>query len=226
VIAEDRAREEALQRYFDRMSDLVLDKNLRESKQDDAKRAMARARTLTVLRSLDGNRKGQVVRFLDEADLIGKPVVVSVAADLLRKSVTVEELGERQVIAPIIDLGTADLSKASLSLAILIGADLSNANLSWAGLSNANLSWAGLSNANLSLAILIGADLSNANLMGANLRLANLYLANLSSADLRDAKAYTNEQLAQARSLIGATLPDGMKMTEEAWEEFKKCYRK
>jgi hypothetical protein len=35
----------------------------------------------------------------------------------------------------------------------------------------------------------------------------------------------TNEQLAQAESLIGATLPNGMKMTKEAWEEFKKKYQ-
>jgi hypothetical protein len=88
-IAKERAREDAFQRYLDRMSELVLDKHLRESKLDDANfrvgplsllpgdavRATARARTLTVLRSLDGNRKGEVVRFLYEADLIGNAVI-------------------------------------------------------------------------------------------------------------------------------------------------------
>jgi uncharacterized protein YjbI with pentapeptide repeats len=89
-----------------------------------------------------------------------------------------------------------DLRDASLS-----GADLSSANLR-----GVNLSYVNLSGTNLSYAYLNGADLSNANLSGA--------------------KEWANEQLAQAESLIGATLPDGMKMTEEAWEEFKKRYRK
>jgi hypothetical protein len=70
-LADQHRREEALQRYLDRMSELILDKDLRESKRDAAVRAAARARTLTVLRSLDGNRKGQVARFLYESGLIG-----------------------------------------------------------------------------------------------------------------------------------------------------------
>jgi uncharacterized protein YjbI with pentapeptide repeats len=270
AIAEERAREDALQRYLDRMSELVLDKKLRESKRDDAVRATARARTLTVLRSLDGNRKGQVARFLHEADLIGTS-------------------RGRQVIGAIIDLETADLSGADLSSANLHDADLSHANLSGAILSDANLRHANLSGANLSGASLsdaymidanlsdaymsgatpIGAWLTSANLSGANLSLAKLdsahlrfadlsnanlsgatlsdaymrdanltganlsvaslkgtYLrdANLNGANLLDAKEWTNEQSAQAKSLIGATLPDGTVMTEEAWEEFKKSY--
>jgi hypothetical protein len=75
-IAEDRAREDALQRYLDRMQELILDKGLRRSEKDAEIRDVARARTLAVLRSLDGNRKGQLVRFLHEADLIGRVEIV------------------------------------------------------------------------------------------------------------------------------------------------------
>jgi hypothetical protein len=63
-IAQDRVREEALQRYLDTMQELILDKELRKSEEDAEIRSVARARTLTVLRSLDGDRKGQVARFL------------------------------------------------------------------------------------------------------------------------------------------------------------------
>jgi hypothetical protein len=49
--------------------------------------------------------------------------------------------------------------------------------------------------------------------------------ASLFGADLSGAEKWTNEQLAQAESLVGAMMPDGTQMTEEAWEEFKKCYR-
>jgi hypothetical protein len=156
-IAADRVQEDALHRYLDRMQELILDKGLRRSEKDAEIRDVARARTLAVLRSLDGNRKGKVARFLHEAGLITGKVVR-------------EELVERQVIGAIIDLSGADLS----------GADL------------------------------MGTDLSH---------------ANLSDANLRDAKGWTDEQLAQAVSLVGAILPDGTKMTAEAWEEFKERYR-
>jgi uncharacterized protein YjbI with pentapeptide repeats len=106
---------------------LILEKGLRRSEEYAEIRDVARARTLAALRSLDGNRKGQVARFLHEADLIGA----------LRKG---------QVIEAIIDLRGADLSGAA---------------------------------------------------------------------------GGTNQQLAQAKSLGGATLPDGTVMTKETWEEFK-----
>jgi len=139
------------------------------------------------------------------------------------------------------DLSNANLSNANLGNANLIGAnlgraDLSNANLSNANLSNANLGNANLGNANLSAAELIIADLSKAllskadlrgaDLRGADLNLANLsgaYLggadlsgadlsgADLSGADLSGAKGTTTEQLDKAKSLQGATMPDGTK---------------
>jgi uncharacterized protein YjbI with pentapeptide repeats len=59
----------------------------------------------------------------------------------------------------------------------------------------------------------------------ANLRWADLRHANLDGADLSGAKEWTNEQLAQAESLFGATMPNETKMPDEAWEEFKKRYR-
>jgi hypothetical protein len=169
-IADQQRKEDSLQRYLDRMQELLLDKGLRTSEKDAEIRATARARTLTVLRSLDGDRKGQVVRFLHEADLIGKAVR--------------EESEESRVIEAIIDLRTADLS-----FAFLHRADLNQANL-------------------------ILADLGDANLSGANLR----------DADLSDA-LLSRRQLAQAASLVGATLPDGTVIeNEEGWEEFKKRY--
>jgi hypothetical protein len=71
-IAQDRVREEVLQRYLDRMQELILDEGLRRPEKGAEIRSVSRARMLTALRSLDGNRKGQVVWFLYEAGLIGK----------------------------------------------------------------------------------------------------------------------------------------------------------
>src|SRR5216684_1572728 len=104
AIAEDQQRETTLNTYFDRMSALLLDKNLKDPKAGAGLRALARARTLTALRSLDPFRKGILVQFLYEAGLI--------------KNDHTE-----------VDLTGADLSHADLSGANLFGADLRHATL-------------------------------------------------------------------------------------------------
>jgi hypothetical protein len=188
-IAQDRVREEALQRYLDRMQELILDKGLRTSGKDAEIRDVARARTLAVLRSLDGNRKGHVVRSLYESNSIGKAVAVR------------EESGvTRILLEAIIDLRTADLSFANLFDAILMGANLNNTNLSNADLTGVNLSFA---------------DLTDADLRGADLNSTYLNCTNLSYANLTGAKNWTKEQLAQAKHLDRAFLPDGAALTEE-----------
>jgi len=67
----ERAQDAALQAYLDQMTQLLLHEDLRTSQPDDEVRSVARARTLTVLRVLDGVRKATVVQFLYEARLIG-----------------------------------------------------------------------------------------------------------------------------------------------------------
>jgi hypothetical protein len=211
AIAADRAREDALQGYLDRVSELVLDKNPRDSNAGDVVRDVARIRTLAVLRDLEEypkgrkdrgvrfireGRKSQVVKFLYEAGLIKG----------------VDETGRNKAI---VDLRNADLRGVNLILA-----DLTGANLKSAILTQAYLSYANLKNANLSNAILLSADLTSADLEGADFTGADLGNANLS-----DAKNLTYQQLAKARYLAGAILPDGTVITKEAEEEFKKLHR-
>jgi hypothetical protein len=72
-------------------------------------------------------------------------------------------------------------------------------------LHQANLQQASLDSANLQ-----DANLQGANLYGVNLQDANLYGVNLQDANLQGAKL-TDSQLANMRSLQGATMPDGQK---------------
>ena len=69
---KDNQREAALQAYIDKLSELLLEKKLRESDEDNEVRKIARVRTLTVLRGLDGTRKASVLQFLYESGLIDK----------------------------------------------------------------------------------------------------------------------------------------------------------
>src|SRR6266436_4435470 len=67
---KDNQREAALQAYIDKISELLLEKHLRESQPNDELRKIVRVRTMTVLRGLDSLRKGSVLQFLYESDLI------------------------------------------------------------------------------------------------------------------------------------------------------------
>jgi hypothetical protein len=145
-VGGQRAQDDAVQAYLDQMTNLLLDKDspLRQSKEEDEVRTLARARTLTVLSRLDGTRKGNVVQFLYESHLITK---------------------EQDLVY---------LMHADLSGAILSEANLKRANLSITDLSGTNLSEADLSGADLSVADLSGAILTEANLTGANLTEATM----------------------------------------------------
>ena len=88
-----------------------------------------------------------------------------------------------------------------------ICADLSRANLENAELEDADLSEANLEDADLSRANLIAADLSRANLEDADLNGANMF-----ATDLSGATGWLIEQLAKAKSLKAAIMPDGQRI--------------
>jgi len=155
--ALEQSRDTSLDTYLDRLSALLLDPRspLRTTPDADV-RTIARARTLTILRRLDGGRKGLVLLFLYDAGLI-------------------------EGANPIITLNTADLSNIEFPA----GTRSSNVpdrdegggvkvSFSGVNLSRANLKDTNLTGAHLSGAILSGADLSGATLQGADLRGANL----------------------------------------------------
>jgi uncharacterized protein YjbI with pentapeptide repeats len=117
-------------------------------------------------------------------------------------------------------LRDANLQEANLHGEDLQGANFQGANLQEANLQEANLQEANLQGAILQQAILRGAILFRADLRGTHLQQAILQQAHLFRADLRgailqranlqDAKV-TDSQLANTRSLQGATMPNGQK---------------
>ena len=214
-IAKEKRNQDTLEAYFDRMAELLIEHKLTHNeseKETEILSDIARTRTLAVLRTLDGKRKGQVIQFLYEANLI-TPIPTTAEAGLISSKRVMIELRGADLRGAILsranlrgailygaDLSGASLSGASLSGARLHAGDLNGADLTGADLSNIDLRWASLNSADLSKTILHGADLTSANLSGTS----------LSGAYLRKA-IVTNEQLAQAKSLKGAILPDGTK---------------
>jgi uncharacterized protein YjbI with pentapeptide repeats len=212
-IAFDRQCEVALQAYLDKISELLLEKQLRQSAPEDEVRKIARVRTLTVLPRLDSRRKKSVLQFLHESGLI----------DNINAIVDMKGANLKNADLNFFHLTRASLVGADLSAATLFNAHLDGTNLSEAGLIEANLRLAYLTNTILCGAYLGGADLSHSNLTGADLTAANLRNVNLSKADLIGVNlsdtylseanlsetAVTAKQLAKAKSLKGATMPDG-----------------
>jgi len=142
--ALDQQQATILQTYIDNIQDLLLNHNLRgdaPTPKSDADKVtiqeiqeLAHARTLTALQGLDPQRKGALLQFLHEAQLIG---MIDPKTD--------------KGTARIIDLSFADLSGADLSGADLSGADLSGADLSFANLNGVDLSGANLRGAKVTI---------------------------------------------------------------------------
>ncbi len=162
---------------------------------------IARARTLTVLQRLSSDldlnrdRKGRVIQFLYESDLIK---------------------GEDSAVS----LKGANLVKASLHGLDLSGINLSGSNLSDADMIDTNLTQALLQETTMKHTTLISANLTGAKLCGANLIWAKLSQANLSGADLSGADlseaklngaTITQEQWEKAKSLTETIMPDGVR---------------
>jgi len=199
-IAKERLLESTLQDYLDRMTDLLLKENLRNSKKNTSNEAqsIARSRTLTALRTLDAVRKGILLKFLYESGLISDESVLRLKnADLSQ-----------------VDLEKANLESANIRKSILVNANLNSARLVGADLSyctanKASFVRSSLLLANLTSSILDECDFFRATLAEANLDSASLKKSNLTS--IHGAKAnFRSAQLQQATlnnaNLTGANL--------------------
>jgi uncharacterized protein YjbI with pentapeptide repeats len=209
ILAEQQAQDSAVQGYLDRIQILLLERDLRNASDDSEVRSVARALTLTTLKSLDASHNLTLTTFLSENGLIGSfsdPPAPAQDPPIPLSNSNMSGF----------DLQGAYLRHAYLESTNLEGTDLRGADMSDSVLFGANLKGANLSGAILEDSIMIGANLKEANLQGTNLEGANL-----AQADLTGAKGITRDQLEQQTSqhpvlddvpaLQEATMPDGSK---------------
>jgi uncharacterized protein YjbI with pentapeptide repeats len=181
-IAHDQQQEALLMNYMDTISDLLVHEKLltaRPANPPDLVVVVAETRTQEVLKQLDPDRKATLMRFLFATKLINN---------------------DHRIISMLdADVHNAHLRATDLRDTFLVGANLSGADLRGANLSYATLSYVNLSGANLAGADLHGSDLHN----------VDLARADLTGANLKDAFDLGDTLFTQARSLSGATMPDG-----------------
>ncbi|CAD5945579.1 putative protein in mobD 3'region [Planktothrix agardhii] len=215
----ENLREEAVRAYFDRMTNLLVDKKYRtelllnNELNDNPIREVARVNTVMVLRRLrnDTERKNQVLDFLRSANLSNFILKHSNLSGTNLSKNNFYEICFANADLSNADLTEAKLFKANLSRANLskvkfFAADLRAGNFSGANFSKANLSEAKLNDSNFSCANLTDVNLSRLELNKANLSCANLsgvklIRANLSGAILSGAKLFK-------ANLSGAILKD------------------
>jgi uncharacterized protein YjbI with pentapeptide repeats len=204
---DDASKEEALQAYFDRLSTLIIDKNLiavATKVWEADKKLQEVEKQKTTPEDVETEQQSlpyQALSIQDEEFLQEHQELVNASVDVIRartlsilRRLDDDTKRKEDVIRFLID--TEIISKLKLNLS---GIDLAGVNLSNANLQGVNLNYANLEGANLSFAILKKVSLSNTNLSYTNLEYATLdgaYLtfANLSFANLRKA------------TLIGTTL--------------------
>jgi uncharacterized protein YjbI with pentapeptide repeats len=233
-LAEQRAEDEVLQTYLDQMGTLLIEKDLRGSKEGSEVRTLARARTLTATGRLSAGRKRVLIRFLYEANLIDRthPIIALDGANLQDINLRGVNLsggpfllethlgrdGRISIGGPKsklsigsdgVDLSGADISRAKLANAVLIGADLSGVRLSYANLRHAligstNSRSTDLTGAFLENADLTGAFLDNTDLSGAILVRSHLRNSYLTESILRDTN-FSGTDLSNAY-LLGSDL--------------------
>lgn len=165
-LARDQQREDALQNYFDRLTDLLVAGKLRHIKGDlpagsDNENELRvnlgiSSRTLAVLRRLDGDRKGYLVQFLSDLRLIDveKHVLWLTGADLRKAALSRHSLWRCRLEKA--DLEDADLSAANLDQAVLTQANLRGAKLTDVSLTGTTLKEANLSGQTLNNLTLVG----------------------------------------------------------------------
>lgn len=205
-LANQRYRQNALESYLDNMT-LLIEKGLFDETKNKQLKTIAKARTITTLKILDGESNRIVVEFLWTAELIGNKFGFASSAPVNLSGAELKGADLAGVLFSRLNLGSsffqgANLSQAYLSLSSMREVNFNGANLSGAIIRGSDLTEAQLENANL----------SNANLQGSNLKDSNLRNANLTNAYLRGGgghplrKDYINDKPPEPANLFGADL--------------------
>ena len=186
-IAAARQNQVTLEAYFDRMTDLLLEHNLRKSEPDSEVRSIAKATTITVVRSLDNERNRQLFAFLAASRLLSTTLSPPDSVIDLKGV----DFSNTHLMG--VNLNHVSLSSTIFSQANLFAANLDQADLTRALLMNVNLRRARLRATTLTEAYMMDADLRDSDLIDATLIAAKLNRANLTSASLRGARLLASD---------------------------------
>jgi uncharacterized protein YjbI with pentapeptide repeats len=197
-VAEDKARQEALVKYTEGISDLIQ-KGLLNSKSDrDPNFLIAKAKTTLALISLNSQRQTLILQFLASTGLndINNHGGILFQSNWSKLKLDKSDFTRAKMLQ-------ANFLDSSLIGTDFTGGDLRSIDFGRATLRDTRLHYADLMRAqlqqtNLRQADFLNADLTLANLTNADMKDANLKGAILNQADLSHVKNLTVEQVKQA----------------------------
>ena len=179
-LESNNRKQNTLENYFDKMSELILkDGSL---KNNENAQTIARARTLLVMRELDGNRKAQALQFLRDSKLIRKPPTIDLQFVVL-DGVNFERAR----------LDDCQIKNAYFKKATFHEASLEDSNVEGCDFTDSKFTKAVLKNTIFNNAILKGAVFDGADLKGAKFEDAQ----QIEKADFSKAKNIPSELAAK-----------------------------
>ncbi|MGB3493272.1 MAG: pentapeptide repeat-containing protein [Elainellaceae cyanobacterium] len=168
-VADDQRQQALLRGYFEQISTLLIDSDLKGAGEYSEVKSVAASLTASTLRDLDSSRRNSLMRFLTSTGLAAPLPGSTSEAGILSRA----------------DLSGVDLSHTALNGIDLHSADLTSANLTQTDLGGG----ANLKNIRFINTDLTGADFENAALEGAV----------FAYTDLRNAQNLTDEQFSQVK---------------------------
>lgn len=157
----ENTNNEIFNNYIKNISELILKNNLLESNKNAAN--LARTLTIVALENLDGERKGQILQFLKESDVLQK----------------VELLGA--------NFKNSDLQGIVLKNQIFKGIDFSNSNFQNSFLDGTQFISCNLSSSNFSNSSLLNVDFNYSNLCDSILKNNDLESVKFNCAEMHNA---------------------------------------
>lgn len=163
----ENKQNETLDSYFRIISDLIIKDNLLDNNLNNDSKIIARTRTIVAIENLSGDRKGQVLQFLHESNLIRNNVVDLVGGNFRNSEVSGIVL--KGIAIKGVYFCKSEFVKTYLQNTDFSGCDFSETNFDSSSLENTNLSYTKLlkcklTNIDLTTVNFEGADLTNADL--------------------------------------------------------------
>lgn len=174
---EERSRNESLNSFFNIITDLLQKNDLSGSPSNQTK-AMAKTRINMTLSQLDGGRKGQLLQFLYESDLIDvSPKLKLLGANFNDSILDQIVLGSSEIRGAFFK--NALIKNANLNGIILNSCNLENVDLSGSLVDNSDFAYTNLKNSkmknmDLTTVNFEGVDLTNADLRGSTIKQTQL----------------------------------------------------
>ena len=180
---KEKNQQNIRENYLKIITSLLLEHNLQNSEEGDVVRSVAKAHTTTFLRNADNTRRGIILQFLYESDLISENPIIDLLGVKLNschfdkiKLINIEITGAY--------FRECSFVKSNLENSIFCASNFSGSNLSYSNLKNVDFTYCDMIDTEI-----IGVDLRQAKIEGVDFTNANLKESTISKKQYDELKS-------------------------------------